>query len=104
MKSKPKVSKSVLNEFIQKVASDPNRIVHLGDLNGLDDITMNISKFSSENFKISKISQVVIKKRNASQPGPNQIPYKVYNKCHRIMNYIFRIMLITVRDIMISLN
>ena len=58
---------------------------------------MNTVKFNSEKFKISELSQVV-KKRNASQSGPNQIPYKVYKKCLKIMNYIFRIMLIAIRD------
>ena len=77
VKSEPKVPKSVLNKFIQKVASDPNRTVPLGDLDGLDDISMNICKFNSEKFKISELSKVVKEKRNASQPGPNQIPYKV---------------------------
>ena len=90
MKSEPKVPKSVLNEFIQKVASDPDRTVPLGDLDGLDDISMNIGKLNSEKFKISELSQVV-KKKNASQPGLNQILYKVYKKCPRIMNYVFRI-------------
>ena len=71
----------VLNEFIQKVASGPDRTVALGNLDGLDDIAMNIGKFNSEKFKISKVSQVVKKKRNASQPSPNQIPYKIYKKC-----------------------
>ena len=71
----------VLNEFIQKVASGPDRTVPLGNLDGLDDIAMNIGKFNSEKFKISKVSQVVKKKTNASQPSPNQIPYKVYKKC-----------------------
>ena len=103
VKSEPKFPKSVLNGFTQKVASDPDRTT-LGDLDGLDDISMNIGKFNSEKFRISELSQVVKKKRNVSQPGPNQIPYKVYKKCPRIMNYIFRIMLIAVRDKVIPLN
>ena len=104
VKSEPKVPKSVLHEFIQKVASDLDRTVRLGDLDGLDDISMNIGKFNSEKFKISELSQVVKKKRNVSQLGPNQIPYKVYKKCPRIMNYIFGIMLIAVRYKVIPLN
>ena len=104
VKSEPKVPKSVLNEFIQRVASGLDRTVPLGDLDGLDDISMNIGKFNSEKFKISKLPQVVKKKRNASQPSHNQIPYKVYKKCPRILNYIFRIMLIAVRDKEIPLN
>ena len=104
VKSKPKVSKSVLNEYIQKVASDPKRIVSLGELDGLDDILMNIGKFNSEKFKISELSQIFLKRRKASWPGPNQIPYKVYMKCPRVMNCLFRIMLIAVRDKVFPLN
>ena len=47
VKSQSKVPKSVLNEFIQKVASDLDRSVPLGDLDGLDDISMNVGKFNS---------------------------------------------------------
>ena len=89
VKSEPKVSKSVLNEFIQKVASDLDRTVPLEDLDGSDNISLNIGKFNSEKFKISELSQVVKKKRNPSQLGLNQILYKVYKKCSRLMNYIY---------------
>ena len=46
VKSEPKVPKSGLNEFIQKVASDPDKTVPLRDLDGLNDISMNIGKFN----------------------------------------------------------
>ena len=101
VKSESQLPKSVLNKFIMKVAADPDRTVPLGDLDGLDDISMNIGKFNSEKVKISEISQVVKRNRNASQPGSNQIPYKVYKKGPRIMNFIFRIMF---RDNVIPLN
>ena len=78
-----------MNEFIQRVASDLDRTVPLRNLDGLDDISMNIGKFNSEKFKISKLTELVKEKRNASQFGPNQIPYKVYKKCLRIMNHIY---------------
>ena len=65
--------------YIYIVASDANRTVPIGDLDGLDDISMNIGKFNSE-FKISELPQVVTKKRNPSQPGTNQIRYNVYKK------------------------
>ena len=104
VKSQSKLPKSVLNEFIQKVASNPDRTLPLWDLDGLDDISMNIGKFNSQKSKISELSQVVEKKKNASQPDPNQVPYRVYKKCSRIMNYKFRIMFIAVRDKVIPLN
>ena len=104
VKSGLSVPKSVLNEFIEKVASDANRIVPFEDLDELDEVPVNIGKFHLENFKISELSLVVKRKRNASQPGPNQIPCKVYKKCPRIMNYIFRIMFIGVRYKVIPLN
>ena len=104
VKSESKVPKSVLNEFIQKVASDLDRTVLFGDLDGVDDISINIGKFNSKNSKISELFQVVKKKRHVSQLGPNQIPYKVYKKCPRIMNYIFRIIFIAARDKVTPLN
>ena len=48
VKSELKLPKSVLNEFIHKVPSDPDRTVALWDLDGIDDISMNIGKFNSE--------------------------------------------------------
>ena len=47
-KRESKLPKSVLNEFIQKVPLDPDRTVPLWDLDGIDDISMNIGKFNSE--------------------------------------------------------
>ena len=51
MKSEPKVSKSMLNEYIQKVSSGPDRTVPLGELDGLGDTTMDIGKFNSEELQ-----------------------------------------------------
>ena len=90
VKSKPKIPKSVLNEYNWKVVSDSDRTVLLGELDGLDDIAMNIGKFNSEKFKISELSWVVKKKKNVSQLGLNQIPCKVYKKFPRLMSYIYR--------------
>ena len=45
VKSELNVPKSVLNEFIERVASDPNRIVPFEDLDELDDVPVNIDKF-----------------------------------------------------------
>ena len=70
VKSESKVPKSVLNEFIQKVASDLDRTVLLGDLDGVDDISINIGKFNSKNSKISKLFQVVKKKEKCLSAGP----------------------------------
>ena len=64
----------------------------------MDGISVDIGKFNAEKFKISDLSQVIKKERNGSQLGPNEIPYKIYQKCLRVMNYISRIMLIAVRE------
>ena len=88
VKSEPKVPKSVLNKYMQKVTQDPERTVLLGELEGLPDIDASMASFNSDKFKISDLYQVVKKKRNASQPGPNQIPYKVYKKCPKLRNYL----------------
>ena len=50
VKSEPKVLKLMLNEFIQKVASDLDRTVPYSDLDGFGDISVNIGKFNPEKF------------------------------------------------------
>ena len=70
VKSESKVPKSVLNEFIQKIASDMDRTVLLGDLDGVDDISINIGKFNSKNSKISELFQVVKRKEKCLSAGP----------------------------------
>lgn len=55
VKSEPKVTQTVLNEYNQKVASEPDRTVPLGDLDGLHDTEIK----SSEKYKISELSLVV---------------------------------------------
>ena len=56
--------------FIQKVPLDSDRTVPLWDLDGIDDISMNIGKFNSESSKISELSQVVKKKEKYLSAGP----------------------------------
>lgn len=72
-KSESKFPKSVLNEYIQKLASNPDRKVPLEKLEGLADIRVNIDKFNSDNLKVSKLFDVVKKKKNTPQLGCNQI-------------------------------
>ena len=38
------------------------------------------------------LNLIVKRKRNASKPGVNGIPYKVYKQCPQILNILFRIM------------
>ena len=88
MEKETRVPKSVLNKYMQKVSLDPDMTLNLGELEGLADIKVNNDKFNSDKFKISELF-LVVKKRNTSQPSPNQTLYKVYKKCTKIKNYIF---------------
>lgn len=78
----------MLYEYIQNAASDEDRTVPFEELEGLAYIRVNIDNFNLDKFKISVLSKVVQKKGNVSQPGPNQIPNKYYEKCSKLTNYI----------------
>ena len=78
----------MLYEYIQNAASDEDRTVPLEEMEGLAYIRVNIDNFNKDKFKISALSKVVQKKENVSQPGPNQIPSKYYEKFSKLTNYI----------------
>ena len=92
VKSEPEVSKEKLNDFIRAVGSDNNRDVPLGPLDGLNDFQVQVEAFDDRPFSFCFFQRILKKKRNASKPGPNQIPYKVYKKCPRLAKIIFSIM------------
>ena len=93
----------MLSEYIYKVASDPDTAVHLGGFYGLYDILRIIDKFNFDKVNISELSQVVKKKRQASQQGPNKIMYRIQVR-RRVEADKFRIMLVAVRSKVIPLK
>ena len=67
--------------------------IPLGVLNGLGDAPVVSKSFNTRVFKFKMLSDITLKKRNASRPGLNGIPYKVYKKCPSILKVLFDIMI-----------
>lgn len=90
--SQPEVSLEVLDAYIAEVARDELRETTLGPLEGLNDAKHPKVKFNESNLQERHLFNIIKKKRNASRPGPNQIPYKVYKKCPKLCQYLFKLM------------
>ena len=86
-----KVKKEIIDAYVEDVASDPKRSVNLGKLDDLPDFQAPKTKFKETTFTFSEFQAVIKRTRNASSPGPNKIPYKVYKKCKSLANYLFDI-------------
>ena len=90
--SQPTVSHSVLDHHLKSLSRDDRRDVPLGELPGLPEFPRALTTFDEKPLQYRFLGMVVKKKRNASRPGVNGIPYKVYKKCPYILNALFRIM------------
>ena len=87
------VSKSVLDEYVHEVASDPERDKELGDLPGLPDVPSGTPvRLSNRSFSGSHFKGILKRKKSASKPGPNKIPYKVYKKCPQLARFLLLIL------------
>ena len=49
--------------------------------------------FDSSSFKLKDFEKIIQTRRNASAPGINMIPYKVYKKCPQLMSFLFKLCL-----------
>ena len=83
----------MLDGYLKEVCSDEQREVPLRELEGLPELQSPGKAFDNSKFTMSRLQNVMRKKRNASKPGPNQIPYKVYKKCPKLRFYLLRLML-----------
>ena len=90
--SQPTVSQAQLDIHVSSICRDEQREVPLGDLPGLPAFSGATSSFDNKPLNRNVLNLIVKRKRNASKPGVNGIPYKVYKKCPQILNYLFRIM------------
>ena len=84
-----KVDANTIKSYVREVASDPLKDVDLGPLPGLLDAPLPDIPFDVSKFKFSDFKYILRKTRNASRPGHNQIPYKVYKKCPELAKYLF---------------
>ena len=99
-----KVCPQTINKYVQEVASDPLKHVDLGLLEGLPEAPLPEVPFNEEKLKFSEFKYTLKKKRNASKPGPNQIPYKVYKKCPELAKHLFGLILSTFKSNVTPLN
>ena len=87
------VPKSVLDEYVREVASDPERESELGELPGLPEVPSGTPiRLSNLGFSASHFKGILKRKKSASKPGPNKIPYNVYKKCPELARFLLRIL------------
>ena len=84
-------TQSSLDTFKTQTLSDINYNVPLPPLEGLPPPPNVSVDFDSSSLKFDDFSQIINSRRNASSPGLNMIPYKVYKKCPRISSFLFKI-------------
>ena len=90
--SQPNVPQEELDRYLLPLSRDVQRDVPLGDLQGLPNLPEVKTCFNEKPLHRSLLNSIVKHKRNASRPGVNGIPYKVYKKCPNITNALFGIM------------
>ena len=84
-------SSSQLDLFKTKNLFDQSKDIPLTSLSGLPEPPILKSNFKCSNFKLENFYATINSRRNASSPGINMIPYKVYKKCTRIASFLFKI-------------
>ena len=68
---------------------DKNYDIPLGNLQGLPPEPSLLKKFNKSYFPCNDFFEILLTRRNASAPGLNGIPYKVYKKCSKISKFLF---------------
>ena len=88
-----KVKQEDLDQHKSSSLIDINYDVPLADLEGLPDKPLPQKSFPTYCFSFEQFFQILSTWRNASAPGLNGIPYKVYKKCPKISKFLFKIFL-----------
>ena len=82
-----------LGKFKSASVEDKFYDVPLHPLEGLPSSTNLKVPFSSKSLSFDEFSAILATRRNASCPGLNAIPYKVYKQCTQIRRFHFNIFL-----------
>ena len=85
------VDKDVLDEHKATCIDDPKWKVPLIPLKDLPEPPSVLKNFNSSKLNFSDFTKVINTRRNASSPGINMIPYRVYKKCPQICSFLFSI-------------
>ena len=88
-----KVKQEDLDQHKSSSPIDINYDVPLADLEGLPDKPPLQKSFPTNCFSFEQFFQILSTRRNASAPGLNGIPYKVYKNCPNIYKFLFKIFL-----------
>ena len=89
-KSKPSIQKN-LDQHKSSNLIDNNYNIPLGNLEGLPPEPPLLKKFNKSCFSFDDFFETLSSCRNASAPGLNGIPYKVYKKCPKLSKFLFKI-------------
>ena len=86
-----KVDQETLDQHKSFNLFDTNYDTPLGYLEGLPPEPPLLKKFNKSSFSYDDFFPILATRRNASAPGLNGIPYKVYKKCLKASQFLFKI-------------
>ena len=86
-----RVDQRSLDEHKSSAIQDKLYDVPLSNLDGLPPSPPCSKPFPSSSLKYKDFLTLLATRRNASSPGLNSIPYKVYKKCPQINTFLFNV-------------
>lgn len=84
-----RVDQETLDNHKSSSVKDDLYDVPLGNLHGLPPNPPISQPFPASAFKYEDFLKILATRRNASSPGINAIPYKVYKKCSKVNSVLF---------------
>lgn len=85
-------SKEEVEEFVEETFSDPLRGDALPEGQGFGTINQPTSSLNTEYPSWKEVQEVIKNARSSSAPGPSGILYKVYKKCPKLLQRLWRLM------------
>ena len=73
--------------------NDPLADTPLQELEGLPPVKKTKTSFPTGSLRFPEFTSLLKTRRNASAPGLNMVPYKVYKACEHLARYLFNILL-----------
>ena len=83
--------KSQLDAYKSEFVKDDKYNIPLSHLQGLPDMPPTTIPFPVKSLDFNDFLLILGTRRNASAPGINAIPYKVYKKCPQLSRFLFNI-------------
>ena len=85
------VDQETLDQHKSSNSFDKNYDIPFCNLEGLPREPCLLKRFNNGSFSYDDFFKILSTRRNASAPGLNGIPYKVYKKCSKINKFLFKI-------------